>query len=359
MLDPAEEALSESSTALAGPTSPTFIPFVQAVGRGARLRRDLSFDEAVQAMRMILRGEATPAQIGAFLIAQRVKGEAEVELRGFTQVVRDEFISHIAPRVENLLDLGLPYDGKVRTAQLVPAVTVILAACGVAVLLHGDERVPTKQGITPGVVLHALGVPSDLPPEKVAGMIETVGFGYLSAACFAPEWHALIPLRREFGLRTALNSVEKLFNPADAPYQISGFFHGEYIDRLRGAQTGTRASWIVQGEEGSIEMASGRATHIFAAEEKDDWILDPASVDLPARERLSLPADTAQHAELNAAVLAGQAGPGADQAVLTAGAILTLLQVASNLADGVQRARHALESGAAQKRIELARGFCA
>jgi len=205
--------------------------------------------------------------------------------------------------------------------------------------------------------LRALGVPADLPPEDVALMIDKIGLGHLSAPCFAPAWHALIPLRCEFGLRTALNSVEKLFNPVDAPYQISGFFHGEYLERLRASQTGTRASWIVQGEEGSFEMASGRATHIFAAEESADWVLDPASVGLPARERLALPADVGQHAALNAAVLSGQPGPATDQAVLTAGAVLTLLQVASDLADGLRRARQALESGEAQQRLDLARAF--
>lgn len=343
-------------SALAEATAGSFIPFVQAVGRGAKLRRDLTFDEAVQAMRLILRGEATQAQMGAFLIAQRVKGEAEAEIRGFAHVVREEFMRRITPRVENLLDFGLPYDGKAKTAQLVPAIAVTLAVCGVPVLIHGDEGVPAKKGVTAGAVFRALGV-ADLQPEQVSALIEKAGFGYLSAALFAPEWHALIPLRCEFGLRTALNSVEKLFNPANAPYQISGFFHGEYLERLRLSQTGTRASWIVQGEEGSIEMASGRATHIFAREERDDWILDRAAVGLPIRERLTLPPDVKQHAELNAAVLAGQTGPGADQAVLTAGAILTLLKVASGLADGIQRARHALDSGAAQKRLELARSF--
>jgi anthranilate phosphoribosyltransferase len=343
--------------AVAAPASAEdFKPFVQAVGRGAKLRRDLTVEESVQAMRMILRRDATLAQTGAFLIAQRVKGEAEAEIRGFTQAARDEFIQHISPRVENLLDLGLPYDGKAKTAQLAPAIAIILVACGVGVVLHGDEGIPAKKGITAGAVFRALGIP-DRSPDEVEKMIEAVGFGYLSAETFAPAWHALTPLRCEFGLRTALNSVEKLFNPADAPYQISGFFHGEYLERLRLSQTGTRASWIVQGEEGSFEMASGRATHIFAADEANDWILEPASVGLPVRERLALSADVELHTELNAAVLAGRPGPGADQAALTAGAILTLLQVASDLADGVKRARHALASGAVAGRLELARNF--
>src|SRR5258706_12339686 len=240
MLDPAEETLNEPSLALAGSTSASltsFIPFVQAVGRGAKLRRDLTFDEAVQAMRLIIRGEATQAQRGAFLIAQRVKGEAESEIRGFTHLMRTESIRRIAPRVENLLDLGLPYDGKAKTAQLIPAVAVILAVCGVPVVLHGDEGIPAKKGVTAGAVLRTLGVPADLQPEKVSAMIEAVGFGYLSAVSFGPEGHALIPLRCEVGLGTALESVEKLFNPPAAPYHISGFFQGEYLARLPQAQS--------------------------------------------------------------------------------------------------------------------------
>jgi len=353
------QTLTENQTAstiiLASPDA--FIPFVKAVGRGNKLRRDLTYAEAVEAMRLILRGQATPAQIGGFLIGQRVKGEAESEIKGFTQVARDEFIHHISPQVEGLLDFGVPYDGKVKTAQLAPAIAIILAAAGVPTLLHGAEGVPTKQGITPGAVFAALGISSDLEPEAVERMIEKVGVGYLNAARFAPEWNALTPLRREFGLRTALNSVEKLFNPANAPYQISGFFHGEYLERLRFVQTGTRSSWMVQGEEGSIEMATGRATHIFAADEANDIVLDPASAGLPHRERIAVPPEVQAHLQLNAEAIAGKPGAATEQATLTAGTILSLLKVASDLNDGIARVRRILESGAAQQRLELARNF--
>jgi anthranilate phosphoribosyltransferase len=337
--------------------APSFKPFVKAVGRGSKLRRDLTCDESMDAMRMIARREATPAQIGGFLIGQRVKGEAETEIRGFTQVIRNEFMIHISPRVETLLDLAVPYDGKVKTAQLAPAVALILAACGLPVVMHGAEGVPTKEGITPGGVLQAMGVSTWLEPGRVAQMVEQAGFGFLTAARFVPAWEALTPLRREFGLRTVLNSVEKLFNPADAPYQVSGFFHGEYIERLRKTHTGTRAGWIVQGEEGSIEMASGRATHIFAEVEADDVILAPASVGLPARERLSPAFDAGAHAQLNLEAVADAAGPASDQAAFTAGVILSLVGAASGVADGLARARQAVRAGEAQRRLEQARRF--
>jgi anthranilate phosphoribosyltransferase len=176
---------------------------------------------------------ATPAQAGAFLIAQRVKGEALDEILGFTRGARAAFVTTLAPRVDDLLDLGVPYDGKVKTAQLVPAVAVLLAACGLPVLVHGAQGVPTKAGITPGAVFAALGVPADSTPARAERRLEQAGVAYLDAAQYAPAWNALTPLRRELGLRTALNTVEKLFNPAGAPYQLSGFFHGEYLERLR------------------------------------------------------------------------------------------------------------------------------
>jgi anthranilate phosphoribosyltransferase len=350
------ETLPAQASAALSPAA-SFKPFVKAVGRGPKLRRDLSFDESIEAMRMIVRREATPAQIGAFLIGQRVKGEAEAEIRGFTRLIRDEFMLHIAPRVETLLDLAVPYDGKVKTAQLAPAAALLLAACGLPVLTHGAEGVPTKEGVTPGAVWSALGVATWLEPGRVAQMVETAGVGFLTAARFVPAWEALTPLRREFGLRTVLNSVEKLFNPADAPYQVSGFFHGEYIERLRKAHTGTRAGWIVQGEEGSIEMAAGRATHVFAETGSGDAILDPASAGLPDRERISPPFDVQAHTQLNLAAVEGAAGPAFDQAAFTAGVILSLVGAASSPADGLARARQAARSGEALRRLEQARRF--
>ena len=334
-----------------------FIPFVKAVGRGEKLKRDLTYEESLEAMRLMVRREATLAQIGGFLIGQRVKGEAVDEILGFTHVLREEVIQQISPRVDELLDLAVPYDGKVKTAQLAPAVAVILVAAGVPVVLHGDEGVPTKEGVGPGLVFEALGVPADLEPQTVERMIETTGLGYLAATRFAPAWHALVPIRRQFGLRTVLNTVEKLLNPANAPYQVSGFFHFEYIERLRSTQTGTRASWIVQGEEGSIEMASARRTRIFGTDPTGDMKLEPSMVGLSQREKVKLPPVVAAHARLNAEVLQGQPGPAFDQTVFTAGVILSLLGVESDIAAGVNRARQILQSGAAQQRLELARGF--
>ena len=328
-----------------------FIPFIKAVGRGEKLKRDLTYDESVEALRQIVEQTCSPAQAGAFLITQRVKGEAVDEIRGFTEWLRAESITHIAPRVEGLLDLAAPYDGKAKSAQLAPAIAIVLAEAGMPVVLHGDEGVPTKSAIGPGPVLREMGVADDLEPDAVQRIIESVGVGYLSATRFAPQWHALLPLRRQFGLRTVLNSVEKLINPANAPYQVSGFFHGNYIERLRVVQTGVKRSFIVQGEEGSVEMAVGRKTHIFAEDAADDLIVDTRALGHEARVRVPAPEGAAGHAALNTAVLAGEPGDATDQVCLTVGVLLHLFGLAQSVSDGIDRARKILTSGAAQTRL--------
>ena len=329
-----------------------FIPFIQAVGRGEKLKRDLTYDESVEALRQIVEQTCSPAQAGAFLVTQRVKGEAVEEIRGFTEFLRTESIRQIEPRVEGLLDLAVPYDGKVKSAQLAPAVAMVLAEAGMPVALHGDEGVPTKSGIGPGPVLREMDVADNLEPDAVQRMIETVGVGYLSATRFAPQWHELLPLRRQFGLRTVLNSVEKLLNPANAPYQVSGFFHGNYIERLRAVQTGTKRSYVVQGEEGSVEMAVGRKSKVFAENAADDLTVDPAALGHTERVRVPAPDTAAGHAALNAAVLAGKAGDATEQVCLTAGIILYLFGLAQSVSNGIDRAHKTLASGAAQTRLE-------
>jgi anthranilate phosphoribosyltransferase len=333
-----------------------FIPFIKAVGRGEKLKRDLTYEESVEALRQIVEQTCSPAQAGAFLITQRVKGEAVDEIRGFTELLRTETITQIHPRVEGLLDLAVPYDGKVKSAQLAPAIAIVLAEAGMPVVLHGDEDVPTKAGIGPGPVLRAMGVADDLDPKAVQQMIESVGIGYFSAARFAPQWHALLPLRRQFGLRTVLNSVEKLINPANAPYQLSGFFHGNYIERLRAVQTGTKRSFIVQGEEGSVEMAVGRKSHVFAEDAANDLVLDTNALGHQKRVRVPAPApaDAAGHAALNAAVIASAQCDATEQVCLTVGVILQLFDLAQSVSDGIDRARHILATGAAQARLERA-----
>lgn len=322
--------------------SKSFIPFLQAVGRGERLKRDLTFDESVDCMRHMLGRSASDIQIGALLLTQRVKGESVSEIDGFTQVIRDEFLTRIQPKVENLLDIACPYNGKTKTAQLSPVVALTLLAAGVPSVLHGGEGVPTKTGVTPGAVLRGLGIAADLEPDVANKMIEQVGFGFLDIAQFAPSWHVFSQVRQQFGLRTVCNTIEKFFNPADALYQVSGFFHVNYIERIRTSQTGARKSWMIQGEEGSIEAASGRRTRIFGETDENDLTLAPADVGLAERERITVSPDVKKHVAINLEVISGTKGAAADQVALTVGTILHLLRAEPSVSHGYAKAQQLL-----------------
>ena len=325
------------------------IPYIKAVGRGEKLKRDLSYEESREALRLILTRTATDAQIGAFLIAQRVKGEAVDEINGFVDLLRSEFVIPLAPRVDNLVDLVAPYDGKAKTAQLAPAIALTLAAAGLPVLLHGAADIPTKVGVTVAQVLAGLGFDADMSIAAAERSVESRGFGYIDARHFAPAYDALTPLRHQFGLRTVLNTVEKLLNPANAVYQISGFFHANYIERIRMTQTGARASWMVQGEEGSIELATGRRSHIYAEDPAHDRILGTEEFGSCERIRIALPPVVADHVQLNREVLDGVQGPALEQVALSAGVFLSLVGAVEGIDSGCARAKELLKSGRARE----------
>jgi len=325
-----------------------FIPYVQAVGRGEKLKRDLTREEAREAMHLMLDGTATPAQIGAFLMTQRVKGETADEIEGFVEAART-FCRQIHPCVPHLLDLGVPYDGKARTPQLAPAIALIVAAAGQPIMLHGAPDVPTKQGVTPAHVLEALGIPAEQPPEAVAHQLETLGIGYLHAPCFAPAWHALTPIRQQFGLRTALNTVEKLLNPANASRCVVGFFHRNYLLRMRAAVHRLfPGSWLVQGIEGSIECRAGRTTRLYPADETaEPLVVEAPALGFATPNDTEVPAEPAVHAELTRSILTDRPSPSRDTALLTAGVLLYVSGRADRLADGIEQARAALADGKA------------
>ncbi len=324
-----------------------FRPYVQALGRGETLRRDLTRAEAQDALDRILAGTVSPAQAGAFFIAQRVKGESRDEIRGFVDAVRARWLTPVVTRQPGVLDLAVPYDGKERTAQLAPAVALVLAACGQPVLLHGAAAVPTKEGVTPADVLSALGVATYLSPAAAAQVLDQTGIAYCDAQAFMPAWVALMPLRREFGLRTVLNTVEKLVNPADADFQVSGFYHTKYIDEMRDMQTGRQDSWIVQGEEGSIEMRAGRKTRLFGRNRPSPLVLDPEALGFPQRAAVAAGRAVTQHAALNRQALENRDTAARAQVAMTSGVLLALLGRAATQAAGISAAAACLAAGRA------------
>jgi anthranilate phosphoribosyltransferase len=202
----------------------------------------------------------------------------------------------------------------------------------------------------------------DLLPQAVERHVEEIGIGFLYAPRFAPAWHALTPIRHQFGLRTALNTVEKFINPANAPITIAGFFHMNYLQRMRGAlQALTPHGWLVQGLEGSIECPAGRATPVVSANAGTEPLtIDTEALGFDGRDNIGAPADLIPHATAARQVLANEPERFDDPAlasarntvVLTAGLLLFLGNRVASFEAGVERARETLANGAAYHRLQ-------
>jgi anthranilate phosphoribosyltransferase len=328
--------------------SDAFREILRIVGRGKKLQRDLTTAEAREAMRLMMTGVVSDAQIGGFLVTMRVKEETADEILGFTQGARDAMQAFPKPNVKGLLDIGMPYNGKSRNLQTGPAIGLVLAAAGVPVLMHGADDVPTKNGIALLNLMRALGYPADLPPEELSRSIEQTSFGVLNIGHVLPQWTALTEMRHHFGIRTLMNSVEKLLNPADAHYHISGFYHSAYLNRLA-VSLPAPVSWIMQGDEGNIELRPGKKTRVYKAdgEEMREYMIDAAEHGFPDEADLALPIDPHAHAEKLLKALRGEAQDAANQIILSAGTILWMIERAPNIESGIAIAREQIASGRA------------
>ena len=320
--------------------SDAFRELLRIVGRGRKLQRDYTREEAREVMRLMLGEHVSDAQIGGLLVTMRVKEETSEEIIGFVEGVRDVMQPVPKPDVEGLVDFGLPYNGKSRNLQTGVAATLVLAAAGVPVLLHGADHVPTKNGIAALNLLRTLGYPADLPPQQVAESIEQTNFGVLNIEHILPEWTALTPIRHHFGVRTLMNTVEKLINPADASYHVSGFYHSSYLIRMADCLPAPN-SWITQGDEGSIDMRPGKKSRVYKAVDGKmvEHMINAADYGYPDEVDLSMPVDPNAHADAILKALEGDAGAAREQIILTAGVLLWMLERAPDIQAGIEIAK--------------------
>lgn len=332
--------------------------FVAAVGQGPTNGRYLTRDEAREALEGIMDGEATPAQAGALLLLQRYRSEAPDELLGYVDAVRGR-MRIIRPQVEGLLDVGSPYDGRSKHVVVSPAASIVAAAAGVPVLMHGERDLGPKHGVAVGDVIEALGVSTDAAPEAVERSIQACGLGYARQARIVPALHALKPLREELGLRTPLHMVEKIYNPGDAPYHLMGVAHMPYLAQLAPALAGLgfERTRVVQGIEGHEDVTTSRGSRIVDVTpdgELRETRLDPGDLGLaPAGEDDLAPGDASRSARMTLAVLDGSATtPAIDLVVLNAALRIELAGRAGDLPSAIDAARHALASGEALRRLE-------
>lgn len=336
---------------------------LRAVGQGLRKGRDLTREEARDAMEIVLSGGATEAQIGGFLLLQRYKGESPDELYGFAEAVRAR-ARLINPNVDGLLDIGSPYDGRRQSIVVSPASAIVAAAAGVPVVLHGEKDMGPKHGVPIGDVLEALGIDVDAEPERVERSIEQHGLGYMHSARFVPDVLALKHIREEVALRTVFATVEKIYNLADADYSIIGLAHLPYMDKMMKAATnmGFKRIMIVQGIEGNEDAPTSRPCRVFEWHAADDtqreWKLDASEYGLqPATKEEMAGGDAAHNADIARRIFDGEPGAYRDLVLLNAGLRIYLAERAADIADGISKAREAIDAGAARARLEALTGL--
>jgi anthranilate phosphoribosyltransferase len=323
-------------------------------------RHDLPHDIMLAAMHALMGGEYTPAQIAGFLIALRMKGETVPEIAAAADVMRELSTKVPLTGVDHLVDTcGTGGDGA-HTFNISTAAAFVAAACGARVAKHGGRSVSSTSGSAD--VLEALGVNVNLPPEKVAEAVKTIGVGFM----FAPNHHSAMkhaaPVRRELGVRTLFNLLGPLTNPAGAPNQVMGVFSRELTGILaRVLQTlGSRHVLVVHAEEGLDEISLASPT--FVAELKDghvsEYELEPGLFGLPQVEACDMVVKGKDEAvEMLLAALENRHAGASAIVALNAGAAIYVAGRAASLMEGVAQAQRAISSMAARDTLEHYRRF--
>lgn len=316
-------------------------------------RRDLTEAEAAAAMHEILTGEATPAQLGAFLVALRLKGETVDEIAGMAGVMREH-----ALRVEvegPLLDTCGTGGDERGTFNVSTAAAFVAAGAGVRIAKHGNRAM--SSGCGSADVLEALGANIDLTPEQVAECIRRTGFGFMFAQAFHPAMkHAAGP-RREIGVRTVFNILGPLTNPAGAQHHLLGVARPEIAPKIAAAlqRLDGSHSLVVHGNDGVDELSISGPSSIQDVRDGRirEYTVSPKDAGLPTAPAEGIRGGTPDE---NAAILRdifrGVQGPMRDVVVLNAAAALVAADVAKDLEAGARLAADVIDSGVAGKKLE-------
>ncbi len=310
--------------------------------------------QAEAAMRQIMTGEATPAQIGAYLVALRMKGETVTEIAASARVMRALAEPVALPR-ERLIDIvGTGGDGA-STFNVSTAASFVAAAAGARVAKHGNRSVSSKSGSAD--VLEAAGVDLGISPEQVAECVQRLGVGFM----FAPRHHgamkhAVTP-RRELGLRTMFNLLGPLTNPAQAPRQLLGVFDRRWLRPIAEVmrELGSEHVLVVHADDGLDEFSIAAATSVVElnAGTISEYSVEPEDFDLERGSLDALRVDNASESlTLVRQALAGEPGPASAIVALNAGAALYVAGVVATISVGVRRAVEAMELGEATRRFD-------
>lgn len=316
--------------------------------------RSLSRAQAREAMSTIMTGEATPGQIGGFLVALRLKGETADEIAGCAEAMREHAVT-VRPRRDDLVDTaGTGGDGG-RTFNISTAAALVAAAAGAAVAKHGNRAVSSASGSAD--VLEALGFELQLSPERIERSIDELGFGFLFAPTHHPAMRHAAPVRRELAARTVFNVLGPLTNPAGARAQVVGVYSADLVSTLAQvlADLGARRAFVVHGAGGIDELSPAGPNLVCevvdgAVTERE---IDPLELGVPRCDPDELRGGSPEeNAQAIRDVFDGGDGGRRDAILLNAAGAIAASGHARDLADGLGYAREALASGAAAIRLE-------
>ena len=319
----------------------------------------LSAQQTRDAMLDVMEGRAAEAQMAAFLMGLRVKGESPEELLGCVQAMRQAGRS-ISPSRRPLLDTcGTGGDGA-STFNISTTVALVAAGAGATVAKHGNRSVSSQSGSAD--VLEALGIPLLQEPERVERCIDEVGIGFLFAPYFHPAIGKVNPVRRQLGIRTVFNLLGPLSNPARADFQLIGVYAERWcvpVARVAG-ELGVQSCLVVHGPNGLDELGL-EGPSLLVRQHKgllDELRVDPNELGIPSAPAESLRGGLPdENAAITRSILAGERGPRRDVVLLNAAAALWAAHLAEDLREGLILAARAIDSGGATDRLEGLRRF--
>jgi anthranilate phosphoribosyltransferase len=316
--------------------------------------RDLSRERAREVMNEVMNGEATPAQIGGFLIALRAKGETADEIAGCAEAMR-EHVLPVHPQRDDLVDTaGTGGDGA-HTLNISTAAAIVAAAAGAGVAKHGNRAVSSASGSAD--VLEALGFTLEQPPERIARSIDELGFGFMFAPSHHPAMRHAATVRRELATRTVFNVLGPLTNPAGARAQVIGVYAPGLVRTVADvlAQLGARRAFVVHGAHGIDELSPAGPNLVCEVANGDvhEREIDPLDLGVPRCDPQSLRGGTPDdNARAIRAVLDGADGGARDAILLNAAGAIAAAGQAEGLREGLELARTAVDSGAAAGRLD-------
>jgi len=329
----------------------------------------LTEEEMLDVIDQITDGKATPAQIGALLVALRIKGESIDEITGAVRVMRKKCIpippynasqvaidrDEINLEQETIVDTcGTGGDGT-KTFNISTTTAFVVAGAGLKVAKHGNRSVSSLCGSAD--VIEKLGVNLNLTPEQVGQCIQKVGIGFLFAPLLHGAMRYVIGPRREIGLRTIFNVLGPLTNPASASVQVLGVYEKQLTEKLAGVlkKLGSKSAFVVYGEGSYDEISITGTTYITQLKNNQlkSYEITPESVGMKsAKPEDIIGGDAQTNANITTGILSGETGPCRDIVLLNAAAALIAAEKANDFPDGIALASKSIDSGDAKAKLE-------